>query len=105
MIQQKASLGVTILTAFAAGWLSAGCEKKPVDPKAVEARLAQADAVDGKVDKVVSKCAGCALGMDGKKEHSFTTSGYVLQFCSEGCKSEFEKDPGRSVLAMKIPGE
>ena len=105
MIQRKANLGVTFLTAIAAGWLSAGCERKPVDPKAVEAKLAEADAIDGKVDKVVSKCAGCGLDMDGKKEHVITTSGYTLQFCSEGCKSEFEKDPGRSVMAMKIPGK
>lgn len=105
MIRRKTDFGVTILTMFAAAWLSAGCEKKPAEAKPVEARLAQADAVDGKVDKVVSRCAGCALGMDGKSEHSFTTSGYVLQFCSAGCKSDFEKDPGKSVQAMKIPGE
>lgn len=91
----------------------AGCEKKsadepaatPADAKAVEARLAKADAVDGKVDKVVSKCAGCALGMDGRQEHVATTSGYTLRFCSEGCKSDFEKDASKAVMAMQIPNE
>jgi YHS domain-containing protein len=89
----------------------AGCEKKsadapapPADAKAVEAKLAKADAFDGKVDKVVTKCLGCGLGMDGKKELAATTAGYTLYLCSAHCKSEFEKDPNKAVLALQIPG-
>ena len=90
----------------------AGCEKKPADEpappadaKAVEAKLARADAFDGKVDKVVTKCLGCGLGMDGTKELAATTAGYTLYLCSAHCKAEFEKDPNKAVMALKIPNE
>ena len=75
-----------------------------VDTKAaVEAKLAEADKFDGKSDKIVSKCAGCALGMDGKSEHALEVSGYKLYFCSEDCKAAFEKDTTKAILALKIP--
>lgn len=88
----------------------AGCKKSeeplsPADAKAVEAMLARADMVDGKADKVVSKCAACALGMDGSKDNSFTISGYTMCFCSAGCKEEFEKAPSKAIMAIKIPGD
>ena len=70
---------------------------------AVEAKLAKADAFDGKTDKVLSKCASCALGTDGKSEHALEVSGYTLHFCSEGCKTGFEKDTTKAILALKIP--
>lgn len=55
--------------------------------------LQQADAMDGTEDKVVHKCAGCSLGMDGSAEHAVTVDGYELHFCSDSCKADFEKDP------------
>lgn len=70
---------------------------------AVEAKLAEADEFDGKTDQIVSKCASCALGMDGKSEHALELSGYTLHFCSEDCKTGFEKDTTKAILALKIP--
>ena len=72
---------------------------------AVEAKLAAADALDGNVDKVVSKCPSCALSMDGKSEHALVTSGYTLHFCTEGCKTRFEEDTTEAILALNIPEE
>ena len=69
----------------------------------VEAKLAKADLVDGTADKVVSKCAGCALAMDGKSENALKVSGYTIHFCSDGCKKGFEEDTTKSILAMTIP--
>lgn len=71
----------------------------------VEAKLAAADAVDGEVDKVVSKCPACALGMDGSGDHAFETAGYTLHFCSAGCKEHFSEDVTKAILALKIPQE
>ena len=76
-----------------------------VDEAAVLAVLAKADLVDGSEDKVVSKCGTCALGMDGKAEHSLKTSGYTMYFCSEHCRDAFAENTDKSILAMKIPGE
>ena len=81
-----------------------GEAEKAVETKAaVEAKLAKADKFDGKTDKVVSKCASCALGMDGKSEHSLEVSGFTLHFCSDDCKTGFEKDTTKVILALKIP--
>ncbi|GAG26947.1 unnamed protein product, partial [marine sediment metagenome] len=66
-------------------------------------KLAEADEFDGKTDKVVSKCASCTLGMDGKSEHSLEVSSYKLHFCSEDCKTGFGKDTTKAILALKIP--
>lgn len=106
-----------------AGFVIAGCEKKE-EPKpadalrqavadsvnqatdaAVIAVLEKADSYDGKVDKVVFKCAKCNLGMDGKPENVIVYSGYTLQFCSPGCKKEFEGDVKKAVMAMNIPAK
>ena len=73
-----------------------------INDKAVQMKLAMADAVDGKVDHVVSKCAKCMLGMDGSAEHAAKYAGYTLHFCSADCKEGFEKDPEQSVLALKV---
>ena len=70
---------------------------------AVEAKLAEADKLDGNADKIVSKCASCALGMDGKSDHALEVSGYTLHFCREECKTGFEKDANKAILALKIP--
>ncbi len=67
--------------------------------------LAKADMVDGEGDKVVSKCAGCALGMDGKASYAIECEGYTLNFCAYGCRTMFNKDFEKSALAIKLPGK
>jgi len=74
-----------------------------VTKAAVEAKLTEADKFDGTTDKVVSKCPSCALGKDGKSEQALEVSGYKLHFCSEDCKTGFEKDTTKAILALKIP--
>ena len=78
-------------------------EPAPVPELGVEAKLALADEVDGAVDHVVSRCAGCALAMDGNPDHALTVAGYEVHFCSEGCKEKFAVDPEAAVLALAIP--
>ena len=87
-----------------------GCEKKqepkqtdPATSAAVVAILAKADAVDGKTDKVISKCAACALGMDGSAEHALTMHEYKMHFCSAGCKTKYEKEGDKAIMSMKMP--
>ena len=65
------------------------------------AALEMADAADDKADKVVSKCTMCKLGMEGKAEHAASYGGYTLQFCSDHCKTSFEKDPEAALLSLK----
>jgi len=72
---------------------------------AVEAKLAAADALDGKVDKIVTRCGGCKLGMDGKAELAFETHGYTMHFCTPDCRERFAKDTEKEVLALTIPSE
>ena len=74
-----------------------------VTKAAVEAKLTEADKFDGTIDKVVSKCPSCALEKDGKSEQALEVAGYKLHFCSEDCKTGFEKDTTKAILALKIP--
>jgi YHS domain-containing protein len=67
--------------------------------------LAKADAADGKVDKVVSKCLTCMLGMEGKPENAATYGEFTLHFCSKNCKEAFLSDPEKVVLALKFPAK
>ena len=69
----------------------------------VEAKLALADKLDGKVDKIVHRCANCALGMDGKPEFSLEAAGYTLHFCTERCRDSFGKDLANAILKLEIP--
>ncbi len=68
----------------------------------VQAKLAKADAVDGQVDKVIAKCAGCSLAMDGSPEHTMKLSGFTLHLCSASCKTSFGKDTVKILLAIEI---
>ncbi|MBZ0150086.1 MAG: hypothetical protein K8J09_01040 [Planctomycetes bacterium] len=79
-----------LLVAALLGACSAKTEttKTPATPKpvaevsaAIAAKLEKADAADGKADKVVHKCAGCSLHMDGKTEHAVAVGSYTLHFC------------------------
>jgi len=69
----------------------------------VEAQLALADASDGVVDHVVSRCPGCGLAMEGSQEQAVQWGGYEIRFCSAGCKESFEADPEAMLLALSIP--
>jgi hypothetical protein len=71
--------------------LSAQAKEQKLDPRVLSG-LAAADAKDGAVDQVVTKCSGCSLMMNGKKEHSLQVGDYVLQLCSGACKEYFAKD-------------
>ena len=68
------------------------------------AKLVLADALDGTEDKVVSKCASCALHMDGKAEHPVTLGDYSLHMCSTACQTNYADNPGEKLLAVTIPG-
>ena len=69
------------------------------------AKLAAADRADGEEDKVVSKCPGCSLAMDGSHEHAFPAGEYSLHFCSDSCKDRFTDDLEQSVIALAVPQE
>ena len=73
-----------------------------VTPEMAEA-LAKADALDGQDDKIVTRCASCALKMDGSNEHPLHVGEYTMYFCKEDCKQAFSEDIPASVLAMKLP--
>lgn len=65
--------------------------------------LAKADALDGQSDKIVLRCASCALGMDGSKEHSVRVGDYTMYFCADDCNKAFSEDIAKSVLGLKVP--
>jgi hypothetical protein len=69
------------------------------------AALAKADAADGKVDKIVSKCLMCMLRMDGRPENAASYGQFTLHFCSKACKEAFINDPEKAVLAVKFPSK
>ncbi len=68
----------------------------------VIAKLVKADAIDGQVDKIIAKCAGCSLAMDGSDKHTMPLAGYTLHLCSDLCKTNFGKDPAKKLLAIEI---
>jgi YHS domain-containing protein len=91
-------------TAAPAKAMAEGEAGQPAEIQAeVETILGKADAFDGQTDKVVSKCAGCALTMDGSPDYAVTAYGYTLHMCSAHCKETFEKDPTKAILAMTFP--
>ncbi len=63
--------------------------------------LAAADAADGSKDKVVAKCGGCKLGMDGSADHALKVKDYEMHFCSADCKSHFAENTEKAVMALK----
>ncbi len=69
--------------------------------EAALAALARADAADGTVDKVVSKCVMCSLSMDGSPEHAASYGGYSVHLCSAECYEAFLKDPEGALRALK----
>ena len=85
-----------VLAACACGSDSPETEApEKVDNAAMVAALEKADLADNTQDKIVHRCAGCALMMDGKEAHTIEVEGYALHMCSAQCKASFEKDiPG-----------
>lgn len=73
---------------------------KPVS-EATAAALAKADAVDGKEDKVVSKCVICSFSMDGTTDFVAKVGDYTLHLCSEDCKTSVEEDPDKALASVK----
>ena len=67
----------------------------------VRALLVQADAADGQVDRIVTKCITCGLGMNGKAAHAVTVEGYTVHLCAAACQTLFEKNPTAALLALK----
>lgn len=72
---------------------------------AIKAKLAKADALDGKADNVIARCALCRFRMDGDAEHSVQVGDYMMQFCGPHCQETFGKDPAQHLSAMVIPEE
>ncbi len=72
------------------------------DPKLV-AKLAKADLLDGMEDKVVTRCAMCALSMDGMRDFTVKAAGYELLFCRQGCIDAFSEDVNKSILSLNVP--
>lgn len=68
----------------------------------IVAILAKADAADGSEDKVVSKCAGCKLRMEGSADYALTVENYEMHFCGTDCKSHFEDDTEKAVMALQL---
>jgi hypothetical protein len=77
-------------------------EGAPSADSQLTAILASADAADGTTDMVVSKCAGCKLGMPGSADHAVTAHGYTLHLCSSECKAAFEAGPDAAISALKM---
>ena len=73
------------------------------DSTLVLVNLKAADLLDGTEDKVVGKCYVCALGMDGKPEHSAEVEGYTCHLCSGPCKEFFEESAESVIAETKIP--
>jgi hypothetical protein len=95
--------------------VACSAESKPTDaaksaapgaaaPAAAEiaTKLAAADAKDGKVDKVVHKCAGCSLGMDGEEKWSLPVEGYTMHFCKQACFDRFKNDTAKEIGALMV---
>jgi len=84
----------------------AGCHGASVQPGSTGGEaltLAAADAADGTVDHVISKCATCRLGMDGVAQYTATYGGYEMHFCSAECRSSFLTEPGAVIGRLPAP--
>ena len=96
------STGV-VLVLFACA--SAGCSPQTQTPEPAKplsevalSKLAAADKLDGKEDKVITKCPACMLNMDGHAKHSSQLEGYTVHSCHQACAEALEADPEK-VLA------
>lgn len=65
------------------------------------AALRGADRVDGAEDRIVSRCPGCGLAMEGTAEHTLEIGDYELHFCSATCQEHFEKNPVAGIESLR----
>lgn len=68
---------------------------------AIIALLAEADRLDGEEDKVVSKCTGCGLAMEGSSEFVLDVDDYSMHFCSDTCKDNVAENLEEAVMALE----
>jgi hypothetical protein len=78
-------------------------EISPEAEAAMVAVLEKADAFDGSADRVVQKCANCALMMDGNPEFTTEVVGFEMHFCSDECKDGFSEGVEEKLVALEIP--
>jgi hypothetical protein len=62
----------------------------------------KADAKDGAVDQCVHRCAGCALGMDGKATMPLQVGAYTMHFCKQACLDRYAKDAAGELAKLKV---
>lgn len=99
-------VGFLLLVTAALVGCSSPAEQSALDraPSAAAiAKLEMADAADGSTDKVVHQCTSCKLEMTGKPEHTAAFGDYQLHFCTDFCKSSFEKDPEKALASLEGP--
>ena len=84
-------VSVIVLLLVIAG--SSGCVPSSESGSDQTAIMTAADVADGVVDSVVSRCAVCALSMDGDEKHSSNHAGYTFLHCSAHCKETFDYNP------------
>lgn len=124
----KANLRIVLVCLSVAVFAAAGCKQKAAEAEAekdadtgaskpqvttigvpaetgaeLEVILVEADKLDGKQDRVVSKCAGCGLAMDGNPQHVVRIAGYNLNMCSEHCAKTFAEHAVDAIKALDIP--
>jgi hypothetical protein len=83
--------------------LLVGCQRSNGPSQAALGLMAKADAVDGTVDHVISKCVICNLGMEGRQEHSAKYGEYSVRLCSQGCNEAFSRDPEKALSRLSFP--
>ena len=66
----------------------------------IKQALVRADAADGSTDQVITRCAGCALHMDGSADHNLEVGGFDLHLCSAACKKRFASDLSVSLASL-----
>ena len=110
-------LTITLALSLLSAFLIVGCsssemattpEKSEISAAPSEAALlvlSKADAADGTLDKIVTKCATCMLGMTGQPGNAVTYGEYTLHFCSQQCKEHFISQPEQVLLALEFPEE
>lgn len=103
-------IAVLVLAALVYVGLNQG-ENKPGEKPEIQVteaalkKLAEADKLDGKEDKVIVRCYSCALGMDGKPVYKAKAGGYTLHFCTGMCCKHFEKDAEKMIGETEMPSE
>jgi hypothetical protein len=50
----------------------------------------------------VHRCAGCALGMDGKATMPLQVGAYTMHFCKQACLDRYAKDAAGELAKLKV---